>query len=43
LGAAGPGGRKLGVSRLGRVGIGVGVAVIGGTMWFVDAMNDASE
>ncbi len=42
-GGAGPEGRKLGVSTLGWIGIGVGVVVIAGTLWFVDAMNDASE
>ena len=42
-GAAGPDGRKLGVSTLGWIGIGVGVALVGGTIWLGDAMNDASE
>jgi hypothetical protein len=42
-GAEGPAGRKLGVSTLGWVGIGVAVALVAGTIWFVDAMNDASE
>ena len=42
-GGAGPEGRKLGVSTLGWIGIGVGVALVAGTILFIDAMNDASE
>jgi len=42
-GAAAPDGRKLGVSTLGWIGIGAAVVVVGTAIWFVDAMNDASE
>jgi hypothetical protein len=42
-GAQAPDGRKLGVSTIAWVGIGIGVAAIAGAVWFVDAMNDASE
>lgn len=42
-GGAAPEGRRLGMSTLGWVGIGVAVVAVGGVLWFVDAMNDASE
>ena len=42
-GAHGPDGRKLGVSTIVWVGVGVAVVAVGGLLWFVDAMNDASE
>ena len=42
-GREGPRGRKLGVSTLGWVGIGVAVVAVAGAVWFVDAMEDASE
>jgi hypothetical protein len=39
----GPEGRKLGVSTLGWVAIGAGVAVVVGGLLFLDAVRDASD
>ncbi|HEX6374580.1 MAG TPA: hypothetical protein VFZ91_02560 [Allosphingosinicella sp.] len=39
-GGATPDGRKLGVSTLGWIGIGVGVVVIGTAVWFYAAITD---
>ena len=42
-GGRGPEGQKLGVSTVGWVAIGVGVAVVVGAALFVDAVRDASD
>ena len=38
-----PDGRKLGVSTLGWIGIGVGVAVIGTAVWFYSEMSEPHD
>jgi hypothetical protein len=42
-GSEGPDGRKLGVSTIGWVGIGIGVAVIGTAVWFYAEMSEPHD
>ncbi|HEY5722151.1 MAG TPA: hypothetical protein VIT45_07500 [Allosphingosinicella sp.] len=42
-GRTGPDGRKLGVSTVGWVAIGVGIAAIAGVAWFVNEMNEPHD